>query len=310
MKLNLLKLIIFFVAGLFLFGFCFFAFSQTLNAGFASSLWYSKDPFFVGERIRIYTAFQNHSGYDLTGKISFFDEQNLIGETDFTAVNNSLVEKWVDWQASFGDHSFTVKLSDVKKSEPGKAAESVSLSLQVSLPDRKFVDYDSDQDGLSDEQELLFKTDPRELDTDKDGLSDGQEINQGTDPLVQEKNLAQKENALPEQVQEATVKTLNFVEKQRQKAIVELDRILVEQKQKTGQAAGEKAWLEPQIKLLNQNLPFMKIPEDMLTRSNLFVAGISLLITVLKVDWLFWPLLIVLALFCFKAIRFFLRRRS
>lgn len=123
--------IVFFLTCLFFFRACFFVSGQTLNAGFASSLWYSKDPFFVDEKIRIYTAFQNHSGFDLTGKVSFFDGENLIGETNFTAINNSLVEKWIDWQASFGNHIFSVKLSNIKKSEPGKEPEAVILEGQI-----------------------------------------------------------------------------------------------------------------------------------------------------------------------------------
>jgi|GEM_PF-3036703 len=42
---------------------------------------------------------------------------------------------------------------------------------------------DSDQDGLSDEQEAALGTDSTDADSDNDGVSDGQEIANGTDPL-------------------------------------------------------------------------------------------------------------------------------
>ncbi|MBP9837604.1 MAG: hypothetical protein KBC84_02710 [Proteobacteria bacterium] len=42
---------------------------------------------------------------------------------------------------------------------------------------------DSDGDGLSDNQEIEFKTDPYNEDTDKDGFSDRDEIDEQTDPL-------------------------------------------------------------------------------------------------------------------------------
>ena len=42
---------------------------------------------------------------------------------------------------------------------------------------------DSDKDGLSDEVELKFKTDPQVPDSDGDGFSDGTEIAKGYDPL-------------------------------------------------------------------------------------------------------------------------------
>ncbi len=41
---------------------------------------------------------------------------------------------------------------------------------------------DSDQDGLSDEEEKIYGTDPRNPDTDGDGYSDGAEVRSGYDP--------------------------------------------------------------------------------------------------------------------------------
>jgi len=42
---------------------------------------------------------------------------------------------------------------------------------------------DSDQDGLSNEEEKLYGTDPNNPDTDNDGYSDGVEVKSGYDPL-------------------------------------------------------------------------------------------------------------------------------
>ena len=42
---------------------------------------------------------------------------------------------------------------------------------------------DADKDGLSDEEEAFWGTDPDSLDTDKDGLLDGVEVDFGSDPL-------------------------------------------------------------------------------------------------------------------------------
>jgi outer membrane protein OmpA-like peptidoglycan-associated protein len=44
---------------------------------------------------------------------------------------------------------------------------------------------DTDNDGLTDDQEADIGTDPNAADTDNDGLTDGEEVNEyGTDPLV------------------------------------------------------------------------------------------------------------------------------
>lgn len=47
----------------------------------------------------------------------------------------------------------------------------------------KNIFQDSDQDGLSNEEEALYKTDPLNKDTDGDGYMDGVEVQGGYDPL-------------------------------------------------------------------------------------------------------------------------------
>lgn len=46
---------------------------------------------------------------------------------------------------------------------------------------------DSDQDGLTDAQELALGTNPFRSDTDSDGLTDLEEVQQGLNPIQQGK---------------------------------------------------------------------------------------------------------------------------
>jgi hypothetical protein len=56
------------------------------------------------------------------------------------------------------------------------------VSPSASLPE---IQGDSDQDGLSDQQEILLGTDPVNADTDGDGLLDGEEVlMHGTNPVA------------------------------------------------------------------------------------------------------------------------------
>ena len=60
---------------------------------------------------------------------------------------------------------------------------------------------DSDEDGLPDDMEKRFGTNPFKTDTDKDGHGDGKEIKNGYNPLGEgelEKNLAPIEKAIME----------------------------------------------------------------------------------------------------------------
>ncbi|MEI7497971.1 MAG: hypothetical protein WCK11_01655 [Candidatus Falkowbacteria bacterium] len=52
------------------------------------------------------------------------------------------------------------------------------------VDNKDLAQYDRDNDGLTDDKELLYKTNPLLADTDGDGFTDKQEIDSGHDPLV------------------------------------------------------------------------------------------------------------------------------
>lgn len=58
------------------------------------------------------------------------------------------------------------------------------ISLLSSLTNSKEMNKDSDNDGLKDWEEALWKTDPENPDTDNDGTSDGEEVKNNRNPLV------------------------------------------------------------------------------------------------------------------------------
>ena len=64
-----------------------------------------------------------------------------------------------------------------EKGEEGTDGESAKDLFVISPP------VDSDGDGLSDEEEAIYGTDPHNPDTDGDGYTDGEEVKAGFDPL-------------------------------------------------------------------------------------------------------------------------------
>lgn len=58
-------------------------------------------------------------------------------------------------------------------------------TTDVSIPS---ADIDSDNDGLSDALETIYKTDPNNPDTDSDGYKDGSEVANGYDPTIPSPN--------------------------------------------------------------------------------------------------------------------------
>ncbi|MDE2997270.1 MAG: T9SS type A sorting domain-containing protein [Bacteroidota bacterium] len=53
---------------------------------------------------------------------------------------------------------------------------------EINVNDGSIVLPDSDDDGLTDSQEVLYGTDPNDPDFDDDGINDGDEVAAGTDP--------------------------------------------------------------------------------------------------------------------------------
>jgi len=149
-----------------------------VNAGFVSGIWYSKSPFFAGETVRIYSAVQNQSGFDITGTIKFFDNGAQIGESDFSSINGRLIEKWIDWKVTEGNHKIQTKIFDAKKSSPGGGEEIISLSVGSSEINEQFADIDTDGDRIGNSNDN---------DDDGDGVSDEAELASGTNPLIANK---------------------------------------------------------------------------------------------------------------------------
>ncbi len=113
-----------------------------LNAGFISGIWYSTSSFFIGDTIRIYSAMQNNSGFDIIGSIHFYNGQNLIGTADFSVIDRQLIERWADWTVTPGTHNIYAKIVNPRKSEIGKEPEPISLAADASVPDVRIATID------------------------------------------------------------------------------------------------------------------------------------------------------------------------
>jgi len=146
----------------------------SINAGFVKGIWYSQTPFFDGDNIRIYSAIQNHSDFDIQGKVQFSVNNNAIGTADFSAIKGRLIEVWADWTAIQGNNNIQVKITEAFKSVPGQDPEPIILE-SISFESNIFIDIDTDNDEIGNQEDA---------DDDNDGILDKEEISQGSDPLV------------------------------------------------------------------------------------------------------------------------------
>ena len=171
--------------------------------GFLSkNIWYSKEPFFSGDTIRIYTIINNSTNDDIIGKVLFYNDKKLIGTSNFSAVSGGYgIILWADWQAIYGKHLISAEISEAKIAQKNGIFIDISLENFKSSTDSINIDFDSDKDqigdkedddddndGLSDKEELRLGTDPLKVDTDNDGVKDFIDSNNPKDPNVSEKN--------------------------------------------------------------------------------------------------------------------------
>lgn len=149
------------------------ALAQELNAGFVQGLWYGSNNVFADQQTRIYVAVRNNTGADLTGTVEFFDNEERIKRNNISALDGRIVESWADWTPTYGEHTITARISRTEIHKVGTSTESVEI-VSTSASDTFFVDYDTDNDGIGNQDDE---------DDDGDGIDDEKEISDGTNPL-------------------------------------------------------------------------------------------------------------------------------
>ncbi|MDP4001292.1 MAG: thrombospondin type 3 repeat-containing protein [bacterium] len=282
-----------------------FAQDTGVNAGFVSGIWYSQYPFFAGDTVRIYTALQNQSGFDIIGRIQFFDVDKVLGESEFEVINGRLIEKWTDWQATAGEHEIYVKLIDTFKTLAGSDPEPINLGSSTSGVDKRFVDSDNDDDnvgdledtdddndGLDDEQEKNLGTDPLNPDTDSDGVSDGEEIKRNSNPTsgtgIGAGSVARKvADDLGEKTSGVIEKVTEKLEERIENIQAEIDEI-EEMQIQGGELAGAKAE-----------------KDNDLTGKKFYKGFLSALVFILDKKWLLLIVIILLLKYLWKFYRMF-----
>jgi hypothetical protein len=114
------------------------------NTGFIqTNIWYSKDSFYAGDTVRIYTAIFNGTQYDLSGSVEFLDNDIVVGKTEFDLINSGQVrDVSVLWKAGEGDHSITARIVNAATSLHGGPKTTIALENSVSRKSTRAVEVD------------------------------------------------------------------------------------------------------------------------------------------------------------------------
>lgn len=118
-----------------------FALETINNVGIINSgIWYSKDPFYAGDKVRIYTLVFNGSDQDLVGEVVFDDNGKVLCRGNFTATSGKSQEIWCDWSATAGEHKISAKIVGPKIAPIGEALRAITLLNNVSgVSERKVL---------------------------------------------------------------------------------------------------------------------------------------------------------------------------
>ncbi len=146
------------------------------NLGFVSSnIWISNDTPLAGDNLTIYSVIVNDSDNAIVGDIVFTDNGTVISQTIHFELAGGGTSRVVttNWHAVQGNHQFRAVINNAAMIYPDGHTESLDGAIMSQMTDIIYVDVDTDQDGLPDQQEEEEGTDPENPDTDGDGELDG-----------------------------------------------------------------------------------------------------------------------------------------
>ncbi len=156
------------------------------TSGFVSNnIWVSNDQPLEGNEIKVSSVIINDNDQQFHGEVIFYDNDQTIGwpiTFGLGAGETSQVLS-VNWIATYGEHQFKAVINSAYFSDNEGNAEAISDNLISQQTDVIFVDVDTDDDGLPDEEEKKGGTDPNNPDTDGDTEDDGEDPDP-TDPTV------------------------------------------------------------------------------------------------------------------------------
>lgn len=95
-------------------------YAETNNTGFIpSNIWYSKDPFEEGDKVKIYTVVFNGDTREFSGTVSFFDDTIFLGKKSFVVTAKSTKDMSIDWTVSVGIHKIFAKIENARFATSG-----------------------------------------------------------------------------------------------------------------------------------------------------------------------------------------------
>ena len=121
------------------------------DSGFIpGNIWFSKEPETAGETVRIYTLVWNASADDVSGTVSFFDNDTIIGKQGFIlAGEGSSKILSVPWVVGDGYHKIYAQITQSTGGPRGSKASDVSLEFARTSESEQFVSAQIEPSGVT-----------------------------------------------------------------------------------------------------------------------------------------------------------------
>lgn len=157
--MNLLKyLIILSIISLLAFIYPGVALARIVPAGFSKDqLWFSKDPFFVGDNITISTLVYNSSNYRMQGVMNLKNGTTTLDKRSFIIEGggNSQVIAF-PWVVTSGTHYFEVHIENSEFTQGTNTLASSTVAAVDTAKVKRFADYDKNYNGVGDSTEPII----------------------------------------------------------------------------------------------------------------------------------------------------------
>lgn len=162
--------------------FLFYSVALAASVGFVSStgIFFSKEKFFAGEQVKVYSVVVNNTYTRLTAVVAFLDNGTEFGRATADVALEQAQQINVSWVPTQANHTVVAKfISAVGYDSSGSAKtlnENEINTIAPPISKQITVDGDIDHDTLGDHDEPVYSTSPLIADTDGDGLTDGAEV--------------------------------------------------------------------------------------------------------------------------------------
>ncbi len=141
--------------------------------------WIGRNDYYL-YRLRLHFLHDDGTGVgrlSLTVNFSNFNQPLTLAEPD-----GETLEVGAIVAALLSDSSGGLSPAETDDRSSSDRSTGIGIPTGLSTPAMEFGNADSDGDGLNDQLEIFFGSDPYDPDSDGDGLNDGDEVSAGQDP--------------------------------------------------------------------------------------------------------------------------------